>query len=259
MKDCQVTSNAEFKKWKAVGIGFREVWIDNGLEKLNNMMVKLDIGIQNPDTEAPIRLPYNDKAPQAQKVNEMFEKCTRDGTQFLLIVLAQRDTDLYSMIKYRGDYHYGIPNVCVVNQTKKFGSQDLNNSYFANVALKINAKMGGLNQASTMRLFTKTTMVVSIDVTHPAPGSVDKTPSIAAVVASIDDQYAQYPASIMAQGSRVERIENLARMLGERLNLYRDLNAAFPEQILLYRDGVSEGEYLNVLNYEGAAVDEAIA
>lgn len=48
------------------------------------------------------------------------------------------------------------------------------------------------------------TMLVGIDVTHPGPGSVKGTPSIAAVVASIDNLFAQYPASMEIQETKKE-------------------------------------------------------
>ncbi len=48
------------------------------------------------------------------------------------------------------------------------------------------------------------TMLVGIDVTHPGPGSVRGTPSIAAVVASVDSFFAQFPASMQLQESKKE-------------------------------------------------------
>jgi eukaryotic translation initiation factor 2C len=45
----------------------------------------------------------------------------------------------------------------------------------------------------------KKTMLVGIDVTHAGPGSKAGTPSIAAVVASIDDAFVQFPASLRIQ------------------------------------------------------------
>lgn len=48
------------------------------------------------------------------------------------------------------------------------------------------------------------TMLVGIDVTHPGPGSVKGTPSIAAVVASVDRDYAQYPATMEIQETKKE-------------------------------------------------------
>lgn len=48
------------------------------------------------------------------------------------------------------------------------------------------------------------TMLVGIDVTHPGPGSIKGTPSIAAVVASCEPEFAQYPASMEIQESKKE-------------------------------------------------------
>lgn len=48
-------------------------------------------------------------------------------------------------------------------------------------------------------LKTKPTMMVGIDVTHAGPGSKIGTPSIAAVVASIDDSFAHFPCSLRIQ------------------------------------------------------------
>jgi hypothetical protein len=48
------------------------------------------------------------------------------------------------------------------------------------------------------------TMLMGIDVTHPGPGSVKGTPSIAAVVASYEIEFAQYPASMEIQETKKE-------------------------------------------------------
>ena len=45
-------------------------------------------------------------------------------------------------------------------------------------------------------------MLVGVDVTHPSPLSLKGTPSIVAVVASVDDDFAQYPASLGLQRNR---------------------------------------------------------
>ena len=41
-------------------------------------------------------------------------------------------------------------------------------------------------------------------MTHPGPGSTKGTPSIAAVVASCEPEFAQYPASMDIQESKKE-------------------------------------------------------
>jgi eukaryotic translation initiation factor 2C len=116
------------------------------------------------------------------------------------------------------------------------------------------------------------TMLVGIDVTHPGPGSVRGTPSVAAVVASVDEFYAQFPASmeiqetkkevlllfiaslgmpILIRFNRFQMVTNLENMMVERLTLFHARSKKLPGRILVYRDGVSEvgSMYLCPLEY----------
>jgi hypothetical protein len=149
------------------------------------------------------------------------------------------------------DTRYGIHTVCVVADKIAKGQPQ----YMANVALKVNLKMGGANQtlSPTNLGIVKDgkTMIVGIDVTHPSPGSAPGAPSIAGVVASIDNVFAQWPASLRIQKGRKEMVTDLASMFTERLRLYQKKNGnALPQRILIYRDGVSEGQYETVLREE---------
>jgi len=95
------------------------------------------------------------------------------------------------------------------------------------------------------------TMIVGCDVTHPSPGSQKGTPSIAGVVASCDNTDTQYPASLRLQKSREEMILAMREMMVERLRLWHTRNGSqYPESIIVYRDGVSEGQYKHVLERE---------
>ena len=96
--------------------------------------------------------------------------------------------------------------------------------FFANVALKLNMKMGGVNHTlehPNPVLKGQPTMLVGMDVrknsilphsfaddiiqvTHPGPGAAKGTPSIAGVVASVDNQFGQFPASLRIQESKKE-------------------------------------------------------
>ena len=92
----------------------------------------------------------------------------------------------------------------------------------------------------------KSTMMVGIDVTHPGPGSREGTPSIAAVVASVDQNFVQFPASLRVQKVdrtklAKEKLDELRDMMIERLEVYRGRNnGKLPDRIFVYRDGVSE-------------------
>lgn len=105
-------------------------------------------------------------------------------------------TSVYKCVKTVCDIKYGILNVCVLDS--KFSKA--NDQYFANVGLKFNLKLGGRNHtldSSKMGIIReKKTMVVGIDVTHPSPGSSPDAPSVAGIVASVDEWLGQWPAEL---------------------------------------------------------------
>jgi len=117
-------------------------------------------------------------------------------------------------------------------------------------------KLGGINQLIDNKrlgiIDNDKTMVVGIDVTHPSPGSSSTAPSVAAMVASVDKRLGQWPAILRVQTSRQERVTDLAEMLKTRLHLWKSKgrHQSFPENILVYRDGVSEGQYNMVVDEE---------
>ena len=81
-------------------------------------------------------------------------------------------------------------------------------------------------------------MLVGIDVTHPAPGSMEGVPSIAGVVASYDSNFCQFPGSLRCQDSKKEMVTELRDMLKERLKVYSKKNKnSYPQRIIVYRDG----------------------
>lgn len=173
------------------------------------------------------------------------------------VILPKFDSEIYNRVKFVGDVKKGIHTICVIGSklTKRMhynNSPDL--QYFANVALKFNLKLGGANQSlETSKLGIiafKKTMVVGLDVTHPSPGSSSKAPSVVGIVASVDSTLAQWPADIRIQESRQEMVSELDVLMKSRLLLWRQKNGSLPENIIVYRDGVSEGQYQLTLEEE---------
>lgn len=125
----------------------------------------------------------------------------------ILVLLADKDDFIYPGIKRFTAVQLGVHTQCMLlkNALKDEKKQD---QYLSNVALKVNTKLGGINHrlgGDAMKWLTKAeTMMVGIDVTHPGPSSVQGTPSIAAVVASVDKDFVQFPASLRLQKSKQE-------------------------------------------------------
>ncbi|KAJ6524443.1 argonaute-like protein [Mycena vulgaris] len=184
---------------------------------------------------------------------------------FILVLLSHRDNYIYPGIKRLGDVELGVHTIHL-QLSKALGDERKQDQYLSNVALKVNTKLGGMNHlldAAAMRWLTKQkTMMVGIDVTHPGPTSREGSPSIAAVVASVDDTFVQFPASLRIQRpdpnrESKEMLSELRDMLVERLLVYEKKNKALPQRIIVFRDGVSEGQFDIVVREEKAQMLEA--
>jgi eukaryotic translation initiation factor 2C len=195
--------------------------------------------------------------------------------ELLLAILPDNNGPLYGDIKRICETDLGlISQCCLTKHVFKISKQ-----YLANVSLKINVKMGGRNtvllDAISWRIPLVSdipTIIFGADVTHPETGE-DSSPSIAAVVASQDwPEVTKYAGLVCAQAHRQELIQDLYKtwhdpqrgtvtggMIRELLISFRKATGQKPLRIIFYRDGVSEGQFYQVLLYELDAIRKACA
>ena len=130
----------------------------------------------------------------------------RPKPKIVLVMLSNGDRHVYSGLKHLCDVFLDVATVCV--HAGKIRKEKGQLQFFANVALKFNIKLGGVNHELAERnmawLNAEPTMLVGMDVTHPGVGTVRGTPSVAAVVASTDRRMGQFPASLRIQESKKE-------------------------------------------------------
>ncbi|KAI1818506.1 Piwi-domain-containing protein [Poronia punctata] len=183
---------------------------------------------------------------------EAIIKEAAETTQILFVILPNNASVFYNKVKKLADQKYGIRTICALRSK----IERVDKAYLGNIALKVNLKLGGNNHSvgkSSLQFIQEgKTMIVGIDVTHPSPGSSAKIPSVAGVVATIDSSLGQWPGILKVQQGREEMVANLKEMMRTRLELWRSMgkHADFPENIIIYRDGVSEGQYKLVLDKE---------
>ncbi|KAL0140472.1 Piwi domain-containing protein [Mucor lusitanicus] len=175
--------------------------------------------------------------------------------QLIVCILPNTGVPLYAEIKRISDTIIGVPTQCV--QSKHIA--DAKKQYCANVCLKVNMKLGGMNlflaPPHIPFIAQRPTIVLGADVTHPAPGDMNR-PSIAALAASMDARASRYSSSIP---NRTEIIADLPNMIKEVLKNFYQSCGQKPERILFYRDGVSEGQFKQVMDSEVAAIRAACA
>lgn len=89
------------------------------------------------------------------------------------------------------------------------------------------------------------------DVTHPSPNSSRLAPSIAAMTANVQSSHGQYLVRVRVQKPRQETTD-VGEMSKDLLVAWKTLgkHANFPRNVLVYRDGVSEGQHHMVKDLE---------
>ncbi|KAI6038599.1 Piwi-domain-containing protein [Pisolithus marmoratus] len=228
---------------REVVTGFRQMCTTSGM-RVGGEPIYLEARLPGKDNNDPMRKKAIDSIRQVLRTMKV-------KPTIIMVILADGNRAIYEGLKHLCDVFLGVATVCVHSSKIKKKSPQ----YYANVALKFNMKLGGVNHNlsdpnSVRWLSAMPTMIVGMDVTHPGPGSAKGTPSIAAVVASVDSQYAQYPGCLEIQETKKEMITKLKDMMISRLEIFKNRNKGkLPDRVLVYRDGVSEGQF-NIVRVE---------
>ncbi|KAJ1431555.1 Ribonuclease H-like superfamily [Sesbania bispinosa] len=228
----------------------------------------------------PVISIYNAKPEQVEKALKHVYHVSTNKTkgkelELLLAILPDNNGSLYGDLKRICETELGlISQCCLTKHVFKITKQ-----YLANVSLKINVKMGGRNTVLVDAVSCRIPLVSDIptiifgaDVTHPENGE-ESSPSIAAVVASQDwPEVTKYAGLVCAQAHRQELIQDLYKtwhdpvrglvsggMIRDLLVSFRKATGQKPLRIIFYRDGVSEGQFYQVLLYELDAIRKACA
>ena len=265
MRDSKLSSPTKLRSWALVLLAFgngasiyREPK-DVPVEDFTQALKALGVDTPGPYLAPKVVLSGDTEKIVTATLREAVSNLIKaKNPQLIVFVLPAANTVVYNCIKKVCDLDYGVHNVNLVAQNMQKNGKP----YYANVGLKVNLKLGGINQlieAKELGIIAKgKTMLVGIDVTHPSPGSSSNAPSVAGMVASIDSSLAQWPAELRVQAGRKEMVTELDSMLKAHLRRWARNNMnALPENIIVYRDGVSEGQYDLVVKEELTRLKEA--
>jgi len=259
------------ERWVIVIYERRERFNDNAVRDLISGLIAScrDVGISIVETD-PVYKYENGQGRIADQLRAAGRDCFNKHKQppkLVVVVLPEGGNDIYTAVKHFGDVTMGIATQCL-KSGKCFRAKA---QYYANVCLKINVKLGGINlipDPASVAVLTdphNPTIVMGADVIHPAPGS-DGRPSFTALVGNVDSDTAKYIAECRVQTSRQEMIDDLEDMAKNILNKYigyrgqvekKSAGSLQPKRIIFYRDGVSEGQFQQVLDIELPMLERA--
>jgi eukaryotic translation initiation factor 2C len=178
----------------------------------------------------------------------------KKSPQIILFIMNTKDAFNYETLKRRADCGAGVVTQMVqASHVRK--NQD---QYHSNIAMKVNAKLGGKTSCAVGGPKPPGgSCIIGVDVSHAAPG-VEKS-SMASMCMSMDQNYTYYQGRVQTNGWRVEILERktIETMLTPMLvSWMADNGNRAPLQIFYFRDGVAEGQFVHVLEYEIKVLEE---
>uniref|UniRef100_A0A383WDW5 Piwi domain-containing protein n=1 Tax=Tetradesmus obliquus TaxID=3088 RepID=A0A383WDW5_TETOB len=184
--------------------------------------------------------------------------------QLLLVVLPDDSSKQYGEVKAAAA-QLGVATQCMVASAAGIGSS-IKKPYVASLLLKVAAKAGGVAWqlpqgpelwAPTLAAAKGGLMVVGVDVGHGIAGGSGSKPSMAGIVGTLDASCSRYGAVVQEQTPGHEIVLGLQQGLLQLLQERQQASGQLPGALLVYRDGVSDSQYLAVLQQEVPALRAA--
>ncbi|XP_058827785.1 protein argonaute-2 [Topomyia yanbarensis] len=194
-------------------------------------------------------------------LDNILQELKRQQMDLVIVIIPAAggpNGDVYAKVKQKAELFTGLLTQCIKGDTlfKKRG--DL--STINNIWLKINAKTNGTNHTLAPPckppFSRQKIMYIGADVTHPSPEQTN-IPSVVGVTASYDLEGFRYNCSYRLQNPKDEMIRDLQNIVTKQIRLFQQQNASLPELIMYYRDGVSEGQFSEILTIELRAIQAA--
>ncbi|CAA6654482.1 unnamed protein product [Spirodela intermedia] len=202
------------------------------------------------------------RAPPNVRVDKMFDKMMKNlpaSPLFLLCILPERkNSDIYGPWKRRNLTEFGIVTQCIAPPPR------ISDQYITNVLLKINSKLGGINSLLHVEIPRSSdlvsgisTIILGMDVSHGPPGQSD-IPSVAAVVGSRQwPSISRYRAAVHSLFKPVSDKDDSGIIRELLVDFYLSSQSRKPAHVIIFRDGVSESQFNQVLNIELDQIIEA--
>ncbi|XP_027849145.2 protein argonaute-2-like isoform X2 [Aphis gossypii] len=188
-------------------------------------------------------------------IESIFTKLKACNTEIIFVVIPEIQTGVYGIIKQKSELEVGVLTQCIKSNT----ISNMNIPTYSNLLLKINSKLNGTNHTLSNKSSPPCmvgAIIFGADVTHPTLEQTS-TPSVAAVAASHDISGIQYNMEWRLQAPRVEIIQDLENIIHLQLIKFKDKTKTVPKKIFYFRDGVSESQFLQLLEYELIAIRRA--
>ncbi|KAK9512948.1 hypothetical protein O3M35_001250 [Rhynocoris fuscipes] len=186
-------------------------------------------------------------------VEALDEVISHLSPQLIMCIVPNNRSDRYAAIKKKCCVDRAVPTQVVLS--KNLVSKGIM-SIATKIAVQINCKIGGTPW--TVNIPLSGLMVVGYDVCHD---TTNKGRSFGAMVASLNKNLSRYYSSATPHTSGEELSNDLSINIVKAALKYKKYNEEnkLPSSIVIFRDGVGEGQIPFVYNHEVRLIKEKLA
>ncbi|XP_065594749.1 piwi-like protein 1 isoform X1 [Cyrtonyx montezumae] len=174
---------------------------------------------------------------------KVLQQSITPDTNIVVCILSSTRKDKYDAIKKYLCTECPVPSQCVIARTLSKPQTTL--AIVTKIALQMNCKMGG--ELWSVEIPLKQLMIVGIDCYHD---SLSGKQSIAGFVASLNEVMTRWFSRCVFQSRGQELVDGLKTCLQASLREWFKWNNYLPSRIIVYRDGVGDGQLNTLVNYE---------
>ncbi|ODN03707.1 Protein aubergine [Orchesella cincta] len=247
-RDKPMYSSIPLKTWVVIMPGIAAAGVDKLIKTMQHVAAPLKFVISTP--VAFHRIGSSHPNEYARAVDDVMNKY-KDSIQLLFVILPKIATDTYAAIKKRATLEFGIPSQCFV--TGKPQIEKNLSSVCTKLVVQMNAKIGGVPW--TVHNPMQKLMVVGFDLYHCGKR---KGASVGAMAASTCDSLAKYYSTASYLPNKDALSDKVGVDFAKCLHAYQIINKVLPSRIIMYRDGVGDGQLKYVFETELRAIRETI-
>uniref|UniRef100_A0A8H7Y049 Piwi domain-containing protein n=1 Tax=Psilocybe cubensis TaxID=181762 RepID=A0A8H7Y049_PSICU len=200
---------------------------------------------------------------EGQKPPITYSQYLRELMVVVILPGLSRAAPIRRRVKWWGDITLGVLTQCLQEGRLPTRQSRPNNisQYYNNVALKLNARLGGTNFYSDsqvmQQLKTDRFIIMGAGVRHPEHSV--RRPSFTGVVYSLDDTATQYAALPGIQVPGVDRIMDLQDYVFQAIDTFGRKWKGPPKRLIFYRDGISETQFKSLALREISDIKSAFS
>ncbi|XP_055684143.1 protein argonaute-3 [Lutzomyia longipalpis] len=174
------------------------------------------------------------------------------GLSIVVTIFPTQRGDLYAAVKKVCCYQNPVPSQVIMARTLGQSNESKVRSIVMKILLQMNCKVGGTLWSINIPMGG--TMICGVDAYHdPAQRSA----SVTGFVASSNSTFTRWYSTAIIQNIREEVSRSLGLAIKEALIAYRQGNGCLPERIVIFRDGIGDGQLPLCENFEVPQLIEA--